>query len=526
MGIKVEFLMLLVLGSILGSALSANILYLATVASPSHHIWNKNLALGLVAKGHNITMLSHDSEKKLPKNFHIITMDGIYDQLEAAFSIEDMVMTPEPWFPILTISEFYDYAALITDFDMNHPNFDKLLNYPKDFKFDLIIVDSTISLSIYPFIDRFNKPPVVAVTPFLLPGYLTSSMNGHTFYSYTPHYMTKLTATMNFCERVQNFAYYIVEKFFRCHKLKPAEEKRAIEKFGAENVRPFAEYEQEIALLLANTDPIMDFPTPLPPNIIPVGGLHARPGKKLPEDLQKIMDEAKHGVILFSLGTNMKSKFLPEAWRKNILEGFAKLDQIVIWKFEDDIDNLPKNVITRKWLPQNDMMAHPNIKLFITHGGALSTQEAMYHGLPVVGVPCFADQMMNIEKMTQKELTVKVGLHELGDADKLYNAVKEVLSNPKYKEKMLRISAIMKDNPMTALDRAVYWVEHTLKFGYVKEYRLPTQNMNILQIYNLDILFAALAICLVLFKATLFYCKCKRKTNVKENKKEKKVKKN
>lgn len=49
------------------------------------------------------------------------------------------------------------------------------------------------------------------------------------------------------------------------------------------------EYKTVIALV--NTHPAIDFPEPLPPNIIPVGGLQIKEGKPLAK--VKIMQEAK-----------------------------------------------------------------------------------------------------------------------------------------------------------------------------------------------------------------------------------------
>ena len=44
----------------------------------------------------------------------------------------------------------------------------------------------------------------------------------------------------------------------------------------------------------------------------------------------------------------------------------------ILWKWdEDNIADLPKNVMTQKWVPQQDILAHPNLKLFVTHGGLL-----------------------------------------------------------------------------------------------------------------------------------------------------------
>ena len=43
------------------------------------------------------------------------------------------------------------------------------------------------------------------------------------------------------------------------------------------------------------------------------------------------------------------------------LDTFQQLNHPVIWKWdEDSIPNLPQNVIVSKWLPQQDLLAHPH----------------------------------------------------------------------------------------------------------------------------------------------------------------------
>ena len=83
---------------------------------------------------------------------------------------------------------------------------------------------------------------------------------------------------------------------------------------------------------------------------------------------------------------------------KVILNVLGSLKQRVLMKFDkDSYENLPSNIKISKWLPQQDILAHPKTRLFVTHGGLFSTQEANYFGVPLVGMPLFTDQLGNMK---------------------------------------------------------------------------------------------------------------------------------
>jgi len=68
-----------------------------------------------------------------------------------------------------------------------------------------------------------------------------------------------------------------------------------------------------------------------------------------------------------------------------LIDIFSKLEQTVIWKWETEtMEDKPENLYLSKWLPQQDILGHPNVKLFIYHGGQSSFQEALCHKKPTV----------------------------------------------------------------------------------------------------------------------------------------------
>lgn len=81
--------------------------------------------------------------------------------------------------------------------------------------------------------------------------------------------------------------------------------------------------------------------------------------------------------------------------QKAIVEAFKRLPQYnFLWKFEeDDIPfELPANVMVKKWLWQNDILNHSNIKAFVTHGGLMSTYKTTWYRIPTIGIPFIVDQ--------------------------------------------------------------------------------------------------------------------------------------
>lgn len=94
---------------------------------------------------------------------------------------------------------------------------------------------------------------------------------------------------------------------------------------------------------------------------------------------------------------------MPEEKRKLFLNVFSQLKQQVIWKWETEtMPNLPANVKLTKWAPQQDLLGHKDIKMFMTHCGGGSTEEAIYHGVPLLGFPVRTSVVLETQTFPRK----------------------------------------------------------------------------------------------------------------------------
>lgn len=67
----------------------------------------------------------------------------------------------------------------------------------------------------------------------------------------------------------------------------------------------------------------------------------------------------------------------------------------------------------------------------MTHGGLNSLQEAIYHGVPVLGLPLGLDQTSNLLRSVREGYALKLDWKEVSE-EKLYNSLQDLLYNTRY----------------------------------------------------------------------------------------------
>lgn len=454
----------LLFSAICSSTQAANILYINGIPSPSHFIWHKALINGLAARGHNVTALSVDIEGSSSPNVSYIQLEGVYEGLNEEMHLGAEMFEMGEMNPFAAVGMFNRYVTVSCELTLETKGLRQLLDYSNEFKFDVIISEYLNGPCLSAVTQhKFGRPPYIAATAFN--GLSTTSMlsGAYSYPGSVPDYMLDMLQNMTYFERIANFFYDHYVELLRTYDTYPKVDKIVREIYP--DIPYVGELDREARIVLMNSDPAVQNSEASMPNVISVGGMQIVEPKELPEDLKIIVGTASNGVILFSLGTHITRDILGDNRISKILSAMDLFPQYrFIWDFEFDIipAKVPRNVFMRKSIPQNDLLAHPKIKMFITNGGLLNTQAAIHHGVPIIGFPIFAGQHKNINYCVERGVGKRLPLMDFKTSE-LADAIMELLMNNSYRENMSNLSKIFRDQKETPLERAIWWVEWVLR---------------------------------------------------------------
>ncbi|XP_062898307.1 2-hydroxyacylsphingosine 1-beta-galactosyltransferase isoform X2 [Mobula hypostoma] len=203
------------------------------------------------------------------------------------------------------------------------------------------------------------------------------------------------------------------------------------------------------------------------------------------EDFMIWADGAKdEGFVLVSFGAGVK--YLSDEVAHTLAGALARLPQRVMWRYSGKKpSNLSNNTRLVEWVPQNDLLGHPNIRGFLSHGGLNGIFEAMYHGVPVVGIPLFGDHYDTMTRVHAKGMGISLNWKTMTEDD-LYNAMVTIITDPRYKQRAEQLSQIHKDQPEHPVNRTVYWINYILRYRGAAHLRAAVYNIQFYQYYLLD----------------------------------------
>lgn len=453
----------------------------------SHYIVLKPIGIELARRGHNVTVITGHKDPNPPPNYHQVLIDSfeIWDVIGGERpNVFDMVnIMPETFFKHVLCKG----GIALTEVTLNSTEVRTLLT--KDNKFDLVISEQFFQEATNVLAYKYNAP-LVLITTF-------GNCMKHNIVNRNPLQLATILAEYvsvrdptSFWGRLRNF-YYILNEYIYWRYKYLEEQENLVRKYFPDLPKPVPslyDLQTNASLILINGHFSLDAPVAYLPNIIEIGGAHLTDtNNKLPQDLQQILDNAKHGVVYMNFGSNVRSVELPDEKKNAIINVFRKLKQTVLWKWEDDnLENKPENLVLRKWFPQKELLSHPNVKVFISHGGLIGMQEAIFYGVPIVGVPIYGDQFNNLLQAQNLGFGKILEYHDINEKSfgKILN---EVLNDNVYLKNAKAMSARFKDRPMRALDTAMYWIEYVIRNNGADYLRNPALELNWIAYNMLDV---------------------------------------
>ncbi|KAM9360194.1 UDP-glucuronosyltransferase 2A3-like [Symphorus nematophorus] len=477
----------------------------------SHWVNMKILIQELHSRGHSITVIRPKTSwyiKAESLHYQTITLDvvaGIDANTMKNFTIRVLQLRREfhnSTYAYLKAGEgfmimMHHVHKVLVDKMQNIFEDVKLMHFLQEAKYDVVLTDPCFGGGVL-LAHRLGLPLVFNVRWTVL-------ADGHrevapSPLSYVPMPGAELTDKMTFWQRVKNVLFSLLSLNNGRMIKEPFYTTFVHRHFG-----PDVHYDELVLaadIWLMRSDFTFEFPRPTMPNVVYMGGFQCKPSKPLPQHLEDfIQSSAEHGVIVMSLGTLVGD--LPEDIAEDVAAAFAQLPQKVIWRHTGKRPStLGNNTLLLDWLPQNDLLGHPKTRVFVAHGGTNGLQEAIYHGVPIVGLPLMFDQDDNLFRMRVRGVAKVLDIGTL-NKDNFLEAVKAVLYEPSYRENMQELSRLHRDQPMKPLDRAMFWIEFVMRHKGAAHLRTDSYKMSWIQYHSTDVLALLLVSIMTIYEHNL-----------------------
>ncbi|KAF2353143.1 UDP-glucuronosyl/UDP-glucosyltransferase [Trinorchestia longiramus] len=388
------------------------------------------------------------------------------------------------------VTKIFEAIENTTKTALKIPTFTDFINQTK--KFDMIIVDYVLLSMVYPFLH--GRTYGIISTTTLEPA--QSAVFGNV--QSPAHFncgTVEFPKPYSLLDRLKNLGNTFMYFAFKCYANSIAI--RLISK-QFPDAPSYFEVERNASLHLLTTSSALDGPVGLYPTQVPVPGLIFRPRQPLAKDLADFI-EGDVPVIYTGFGvTTINLGYIAKDVMDAMISVFRRLPYKVILKVNGLQTHIDGNVFFRADVPQQDILAHPNVKLFIGHGGVAGAQEAVYNSVPGIFIPYTHDQVKMAHTLVNAGVAIQLSWRDFHEQE-FEDAIKELMTNHKYREKMASLSRVYRDDQEHSLDRAVYWTEYVARTKGAPHLQPPGKQLSWIQIFCLDLLAIILSICSILF---------------------------
>ena len=218
-------------------------------------------------------------------------------------------------------------------------------------------------------------------------------------------------------------------------------------------------------LILVGTVFGIEIPRPIPPLVKMVGPIFPKTIAPLTPSLKQWLEAGEQDAVVVYIAFGTLATL--EAWQiKALVEGLTNAKYRVLWSIPENqqhiFPKLPDSFRIESFVPQQAVLSHRSVRVFISHCGMNSINEALSCGKPILGLPFFGDQFYNAARIVDLGVALKLNKENFQSSE-VSEKVDSLLSNQTYKDKANKMSEIIKTTGGRELAADI--VETTLAVG-------------------------------------------------------------
>ncbi|MFD3730470.1 glycosyltransferase [Streptomyces sp. NPDC058632] len=204
-------------------------------------------------------------------------------------------------------------------------------------------------------------------------------------------------------------------------------------------------------MVLCSSIAELDYPFDVPEKVRLVGALlPPLPESPADEDVSGWLDR-QSSVVYMGFGTITRLTREEVAALVEVARRMSDRHQF-LWKLPKEqqhllppAGSLPGNLRVEGWVPsQLDVLAHPKVSVFFSHGGGNAYHEGVYFGKPQVVRPLWVDCFDQAVRGRDFGISLTLDRPQTVDPDDVVDKLTRVVADPSFRERAERLGALQK----------------------------------------------------------------------------------
>ncbi|CAH0545934.1 unnamed protein product [Brassicogethes aeneus] len=427
----------------------------------------------LALRGHHVTLISPTlRDQSEIKNLHV---EDISFVLEVGVNFTNIINEGS-----------YTFTNTMNMFEFYRDTFKLLLKRDEvktvlQQKFDVVIAEHVTPLTFIPSV--LSGATTIGFSASSGPLHAHDSVSNPTHPVTTPSSILNMEGELSYQDRLNSGLYNIWYRlYYNLYEL-PKCDKIIKDYFGASG--PYlGQTEKNVSLQIFYSNPILGLIRPNVANVVEISLANIKTSTLKDSAIKEFLDTSTHGIIYINL--DFKDSKIEKRIVKLLCESLSHLPYHVLWNYNSRKNMNSFKFMVRPDLPQADILAHKNVKLFITDGDILSIEQSVINDVPLIGIPLYFDQKPYVNVIERKQIGKVIDAKNITE-QMLKNTVVEVAECKKFKKNVQKVGFLLREEP-AGLPKIIWWIEFIIRRKGATHIRSTAPNYYLYQYYFLDII--------------------------------------